>query len=48
MLRIKGKVVPKDYKTFVNKSIQLNSSLVAEARGNHPISPYSANQIASF
>ena len=29
-------------------SIQLKSLLVAEERGNHPISRYSANQIAPF
>ena len=29
-------------------SIQLKSLLVAEARGNHPISQYSADQIAPF
>ena len=29
-------------------SIQLKSLLVAEARGNHPISLYSTNQIAPF
>ena len=32
----------------IETSIRLESLLVAEARGNHPISRYSANQIAPF
>ena len=44
-LMIQGKQIQSDNAVRL-LSIQLNSLLVAEARGNHPISRYSANQMS--
>ena len=41
-------VMSSNYSKAIDASIQLKSLLVAEARGNHPISLLSANQLAPF